>query len=566
VSKVLTLLHIENIAVIEQADVWFGEGFNVLTGETGAGKSIVVDAINMVIGERASRDLIRTGAKSALATAVFQDVPPLPWLEQNGVQPDEDGNLILTRELHKDGRSLCRVGGRPVPVSALRALGGQLLNIHGQQDGQQLLNEGRHLSYLDRFAADGAEQKAYQAAYQRLAALKKEMDALRMDEAEKSRKVDTLRYQIEELERANLQDGEEEALRARRTLLRGAGKFMEALEQSGQCLVGDEDSAGALVLLEEAARALRTAASVSQELESLSGRMDETVYAVRDMAEEVRDLRYQFDFSPGELDALEGRLDLLYRLGRKYGADTKEMLSYLEESKKELERIELADDTLTRLEQQMDQALEDAVQAARRLSAARKRAAGALEERITAELTHLNMQGVRLKVEFTPKNALYGLDETGMDQVRFLLSANAGEDLRPIHKIASGGELARIMLAMKSVLAEDDDVGTLVFDEVDTGVSGRAASRVAEKLRSVSEKRQVLCVTHLPQIAAAGEIHFLVEKQEEKGRTFTAVHPLEAEERALEIARIVSGDQVTESSLQNAREMLSMWSKIKEKT
>ncbi len=501
----LTLLHIENIAVIEQADVWFGEGFNVLTGETGAGKSIVVDAINMVIGERASRDLIRTGAKSALATAVFQDVPPLPWLEQNGVQPDEDGNLILTRELHKDGRSLCRVGGRPVPVSALRALGGQLLNIHGQQDGQQLLNEGRHLSYLDRFAADGAEQKAYQAAYQRLAALKKEMDALRMDEAEKSRKVDTLRYQIEELERANLQDGEEEALRARRTLLRGAGKFMEALEQSGQCLVGDEDSAGALVLLEEAARALRTAASVSGELESLSGRMDETVYAVRDMAEEVRDLRYQFDFSPGELDALEGRLDLLYRLGRKYGADTKEMLSYLEESQKELERIELADDTLTRLEQQMD-------------------------------------------------------------QVRFLLSANAGEDLRPIHKIASGGELARIMLAMKSVLAEDDDVGTLVFDEVDTGVSGRAASRVAEKLRSVSEKRQVLCVTHLPQIAAAGEIHFLVEKQEEKGRTFTAVHPLEAEERALEIARIVSGDQVTESSLQNAREMLSMWSKIKEKT
>lgn len=562
----LTLLHIENIAVIEQADVWFESGFNVLTGETGAGKSIVVDALNMVIGERASRDLIRTGAKSALVTAVFQDVPSLPWLEENGIQPDEDGNLILARELHKDGRSLCRVGGRPVPVSGLRALGGQLLNIHGQQDGQQLLNEGRHLFYLDQFAADGAERKAYQGTYHKLVGLKKEMDALRMDEAEKSRRLDTLRYQIDELERADLQEGEEEALRTRRTLLRGAGKFTEALEQASHCLVGDEDSAGALGLLEEAARALGRAASVSEELESLSERMDEGVYAIRDMAEEVRDLRYQFDFSPEELDGIEGRLDLLYRLGRKYGADTKEMLAFLEKSKEELERIEVADDTLVRLEKQMDQVLSDAVQAARDLSDTRKRAARALEERIAAELNHLNMKGVQIKVEFTPKNALYGLDETGMDQVRFLLSANAGEDLRPIHKIASGGELSRIMLAMKSVLAEDDDVGTLVFDEVDTGVSGRAASRVAEKLRAVSEKRQVLCVTHLPQIAAAGETHFMVEKKEENGRTFTAVHPLEAERRALEIARIVSGDQVTESSLQNAREMLSMWNKIKEKT
>ena len=555
----LALLHMENIAVIEKADVWFQPGFNVLTGETGAGKSIVVDAINMVIGERASRDLIRTGAKSAQVTGVFQNVPPLSMLEEKGITPDEDGNLILTRELHRDGRSLCRIGGRPVPVSVLRSLGSQLLNIHGQQDGHQLLNEGNHLFYLDRFAADKEETKVYQEAYQRWKDLEKEVNDLQMDEGEKSRKIDMLRYQIEELEQAHLQEGEEEGLKARRTLLRSAGKLMEALEQAGQCLTGDEHTMGACVLLEEAGDAMGSVSSVSPEVEALSTRLYEMVYAVKDLAEEVRDLRYEMDFSPEELDQMESRLDLLYRLGRKYGSSTTEMLAYLEKSKEELDRIELADDMLIRLEQQRDEALQQAIGEAKKLSRIRKEAAKRLESRITEELAQLDMKQVQLKVSFSPKANAGGLDETGMDQVRFLLSANAGEELRPINKIASGGELARIMLAMKSVLAEDDDVGTLVFDEVDTGVSGRAANRVAEKLRAVSEKRQVLCVTHLPQIAAAGETHFLVEKREEEGRTFTAVHSLTLEERAEEIARIISGDQATDSSMQNAREMLKMW-------
>ena len=562
----LALLHIENIAVIETADVWFEPGLNVLTGETGAGKSIIVDAINMVIGQRISRTLIRTGAKSAQVTAVFQPPFPSAWLEENGIFPDEDGNLLLSRELHQDGKGLCRIGDRPVSVSMLRALGGQLLQIHGQQDGQQLLNERLHLSYLDRFAGVEQMRNEYRNAFQKMKQLQAEMDTLQMDEAEKSRRMDTLQFQIEELEEADLQEGEEEDLRARRTLLRGAGKLIEALKEAEQCLMGDENTEGACSLLEEAGAALRTVSSISPETEALSTQLYELIDAAQEVADQVRSFGDQFDFSPEELDRIEGRLDLLYRLRRKYGANTKEMLAYLEKSKKELERIVLSEETLLQLGKRLQAALKESKQRAEELSAARKAAAEQMEARIIRELQQLDMKRAQFYIEFIPKQGPHGLDETGMDQVQFLFSVNAGEALRPIHKIASGGELARIMLAIKNVVAEDDDVGTMVFDEVDTGVSGRAASRVAEKLRTIAKNRQVLCVTHLPQIAAAGTAHFLVEKQEHQGRTYTVLRSLSADERAEEITRIISGDRMTGSSMQNAKEMLEMWSTMKEKT
>ncbi|MBQ1351660.1 MAG: DNA repair protein RecN, partial [Oscillospiraceae bacterium] len=498
--------------------------------------------------------------------AVFQPPFPSAWLEENGIFPDEDGNLLLSRELHQDGKGLCRIGDRPVSVSMLRALGGQLLQIHGQQDGQQLLNERLHLSYLDRFAGVEQMRNEYRNAFQKVKQLQAEMDTLQMDEAEKSRRIDTLQFQIEELEQANLQEGEEEGLRARRTLLRGAGKLIEALEEAEQCLMGNENMEGACSLLEEAWAALRIVSSISPETEALSSRLYEVIDAAQEVADQVRSFGDQFDFSPEELDRIEGRLDLLYRLRRKYGANTKEMLAYLEKSKEELEQIVLSEETLLQLEKKLEAAFKESKQRAEELSAARKTAAEQMESRIIRELQQLDMKRAQFYIEFIPKQGPYGLDETGMDQVQFLLSVNAGEALRPIHKIASGGELARIMLAIKNVVAEDDDVGTMVFDEVDTGVSGRAASRVAEKLRTIAKNRQVLCVTHLPQIAAAGTAHFLVEKQEHQGRTYTVLRSLSADERAEEITRIISGDRMTGSSMQNAKEMLEMWSKTREKT
>ena len=422
----LALLHIENIAVIETADVWFEPGLNVLTGETGAGKSIIVDAINMVIGQRISRTLIRTGAKSAQVTAVFQPPFPSAWLEENGIFPDEDGNLLLSRELHQDGKGLCRIGDRPVSVSMLRALGGQLLQIHGQQDGQQLLNERLHLSYLDRFAGVEQMRNEYRNAFQKMKQLQAEMDTLQMDEAEKSRRMDTLQFQIEELEEADLQEGEEEDLRARRTLLRGAGKLIEALKEAEQCLMGDENTEGACSLLEEAGAALRTVSSISPETEALSTQLYELIDAAQEVADQVRSFGDQFDFSPEELDRIEGRLDLLYRLRRKYGANTKEMLAYLEKSKKELERIVLSEETLLQLGKRLQAALKESKQRAEELSAARKAAAEQMEARIIRELQQLDMKRAQFYIEFIPKQGPHGLDETGMDQVQFLFSVNAG--------------------------------------------------------------------------------------------------------------------------------------------
>lgn len=552
----LSLLHIENIALIESADIQFDRGFNVLTGETGAGKSIVVDAIGAVIGERTSRDLIRTGAKSALVSGQFTMLPDIPWLSENGITPDNEEGVVLQRELQPDGRNVCRVNGRPVTVAQLRELGHQLLNIHGQHDGQQLLDESCHIDYLDSFGGLQSSRAVFFTAYEAVAKTQREIQSLEMDEMEKSRKLDNLSFQIAELERAELKPGEEEALQSRRSILRNAGKLMEAVEQAYYALSGGDDDAGAVARLMEAEQALRVVGSVSSELGELSVKAEEARCAAEDLAERVRDLREEFDFSPNELDEVESRLDVLYRLKKKYGSTVDEMLDYLEHCRRELEQIQDADDTLERLKERLRREIDHARKLGGELSSARGSAAEQLKKRIESELAQLDMPKVRFEVSFQPKGGELGMDATGMDQVEFLMSANTGEALKPIQKVASGGELARIMLAMKNVLAENDHISTLVFDEVDTGVSGRAAQKVARKMASVARCKQVLCVTHLPQIAAMADFHLSVEKGERSGRTYTQVALLDEKGRMEELARLTSGDAVTSGALENARELL----------
>ena len=552
----LSVLHIENIAVIESADILFGPGFNALTGETGAGKSIVVDAMSAVTGERTSRELIRTGAKSALVSGTFTGAAALSWLTENGLVPDENGELLLQREIMPDGKNLCRVNGRPVTVAQLKALGRQLLNIHGQHDGQQLLDENCHLEYLDRFGQTEASLGAYRAAYETLTDLDRKISALQMDESEKARRVDTLQYQIQELERAELTAGEEEVLNERRDILRNAADLAEAAQGAHYALSGDEDSAGAVALLMEAERALEAVSGVSGELDELRERLIDCRCQAQDAADTARDLSGGFEFEPGELDQLEGRLDLLYRLKKKYGNSVEEMLEYLDRCQKELDEIQFADDTLLRLEEERSKALKEAQALARSLSQERKEAGKSLEKRIQSELAQLDMPRVRFQADFETVQGETGLNADGMDTVRFLMSANVGEDLKPIQKIASGGELARIMLALKNVLAENDDVSTLIFDEVDTGVSGRAAQKVAQKLAQVSRCKQVLCVTHLPQLAAMADTHFSVEKGERNERTYTKVEALDMDRRKEEVARLTSGEEITAVALESAGELL----------
>ena len=558
----LELLHIENIAIIERADIAFGSGFNALTGETGAGKSIVIDALGAVLGQRTSRELIRTGAEKAFVSATFGGVPAaLPGLEENGLAPEEDGTLLLQRELYGDGKNVCRVSGRPVTVAQLRRIGASLLNIHGQHDGQQLLDEEQHLVYLDRFGRVDAELTAYRERYDAWRATRREMDALKMDEAEKARRVDMLHHQIDELERADLQEGEEETLLARRNILRNGEKFLSAISAADGCLNGGDESLGAVSAIKEAEDALRGLRSLGDEFVELSDRLESLRCEAYDLAETIRDKKDEYDFSPQELDAVESRCDQLYRLKKKYGSSVEEMLSYLERSREELDRIEYADDRLAQLAEKCTAQERAAREAARALTDKRRAAAKELETRISRELSELDMPKLRFSIDFQEKE----LSEDGTDTVEFLMSANVGEDLRPIRKIASGGELSRIMLALKNVLTEQDSVMTMVFDEVDTGVSGRAAQRVAEKLARLSRTRQVLCVTHLPQLTAMADVHFGVEKGEENGRTLTRVRELDRAARRAEIARMSGGDHPSETMLSGAEEMLSAAESFKNK-
>lgn len=547
----LELLHIENIAIIEAADIEFAPGFNALTGETGAGKSIVIDSLSAVLGQRTSRELIRTGAEKAFVSAAFSGMAP-ELTEEFGIQPEADGTLLLQREIQTDGKNVCRVNGRPVTVGQLRALGARLLNIHGQHDGQQLLDEEQHIVYLDSFGRVESLAITYAEKYKNFTDIRRQIGALQMDEAEKVRRVDTLQYQIEELRRAKLTPGEEEELTARRGMLRNAEKFLDAVAGADYALNGDDSGGGALSALRQAQDALSGVRHLDDAFGQLYERLGEAYSEVYDIAATVEDKRGELDVSPGELDRVESRMDLLYRLKKKYGATVEDMLDYQARCEAELAQIEDAGDTLARLEQALSKAEKEARQAAQALSDARKAAAEQLTSQILAELQQLDMGKIRFAVDFAEKP----LDSDGMDTVRFLMSANVGEELRPIHKIASGGELARIMLAMKNVLSEQDHVGTMVFDEVDTGVSGRAAQKVAEKMARISRRKQVLCVTHLPQLAAMADTHFSVEKGERGGRTYTEVRRLDREQRRRELARLTGGSHVSQTMLDGAEELL----------
>ena len=547
----LELLHIENIAIIEAADIEFAPGFNALTGETGAGKSIVIDSLSAVLGQRTSRELIRTGAEKAFVSAAFSGMAP-ELTEELGIQPEADGTLLLQREIQTDGKNVCRVNGRPVTVGQLRALGARLLNIHGQHDGQQLLDEEQHIVYLDSFGRVESLAITYAEKYKNFTDIRRQIGALQMDEAEKARRVDTLQYQIEELRRAKLTPGEEEELTARRGMLRNAEKFLDAVAGADYALNGDDSGGGALSALRQAQDALGGVRHLDDAFGQLYERLGEAYSEVYDIAATVEDKRGELDVSPGELDRVESRMDLLYRLKKKYGATVEDMLDYQARCEVELAQIEDAGDTLARLEQALSKAEKEARQAAQALSDARKAAAEQLTAQILTELQQLDMGKIRFAVDFAEKP----LDSDGMDAVRFLMSANVGEELRPIHKIASGGELARIMLAMKNVLSEQDHVGTMVFDEVDTGVSGRAAQKVAEKMARISRRKQVLCVTHLPQLAAMADTHFSVEKGERGGRTYTEVRRLDREQRRRELARLTGGSHVSQTMLDGAEELL----------
>ena len=546
----LRVLHIENIAVIECADIEFNRGFNVLTGETGAGKSIVIDAISAIIGERAYRDMIRTGAEKASVQAVFSDVPELGWFADNGVAYEAE--TVIQREIFLDGRNVCRVNGGLVSVSVLRKLGSQLIDIHGQHDSASLFDEGSHLQFLDDFAANEELRSGYREKFDTVVNIRGEIDRISIDESEKLRRMETLRYQIAEIEKAELEVGEDTVLEERRKLLQNSEKLSDGMETAVKALYGNDDSDGAVALLQEAGRELSRLSRYTDAYNAVQEKINDLMYQLQDVAEELWDAKDDLSYSPQELDRIEERLDTIHRLRKKYGATCEDILSYMQKAKTELDEIEFADDHLEKLKKKLQIVEAEAWSAANALTENRQEKADALSKAICSELTQLDMPKVQFSCEFTKTE----LTPTGADSVAFYMSANAGEALKPMSKVASGGELARIMLAMKNVQAEKDRIDTLIFDEVDTGVSGRAAQKVAEKLRSVARNKQVLCVTHLPQLAALADTHLLIAKEERNGRTYTTVAPLDKAGRTRELARIIGGTNITEITLRSAEEML----------
>ena len=554
----LSVLHIENIAVIEQAEILFEGGFNVLTGETGAGKSIVIDAISAILGERTYRDVIRTGANRAFVSAIFTNIPQYDWFSENQVEFDPQ-ELQVQREIYADGRNVCRVNGRPVSVASLKKLGGRLINIHRQHDSQQLFDEENHLTYLDAFARDEQELEAYQQAFSAMQSVQREIQKLSMDESEKLRLVETLTFQIEEIRAANLVSGEEEQLKERRKVLQNAEKLSDALRMADEALYGGDSSDGAAGLLSNAEHALSRVSTISADMQTLHQKISDLMYSVQDAADELRAMRDDLSYSEGELEEIEERLDAIHKLKRKYGASVEDVLAYLADSEQRLDEIEFASDRIETLKKREAELQKETIRQGEILREKRLSAAQAMESRICDELRQLDMPKIRFVCEFTPQQPM----QTGLDSVRFLMSANVGENLKPLSKVASGGELARIMLAMKQVLAQQDGVPTLIFDEVDAGVSGRAAQKVAYKLWTVSKGRQVLCVTHLPQIAAMADAEYTVEKRVENERTYTSVLHLDESGRKQELARLIGGSMITETTLAGAAELLRLAEKTK---
>jgi len=556
----LNELHIENLAVIERADIRFAPGLNVLTGETGAGKSIVIDSIGAVLGDRVSREMVRRGAEHAVVTATFDISEETErFLRENEI--DIEDELILQRRIGSDGKSSCRICGVPVSAAQLKELASKLVDIHGQNDGRQLTDERRHLEYLDRFGVLAPLLSEYSVLYARFYDIKKQIESLRLDEEEKDRLRDRLSYRISELESADLKSGEYDEISSRLSLLRNSEKLTEAIESACALLYDGEENA--VSLAQNAEVYAQRAASLAPELEGSVKSIRDAVFSLTDAAEILRDMRDELDFSPEEFDRLETRLSLLNRLQRKYNADENGLIALLDESRQKLDEIDSADETIQKLERELDAARTDLLKKAQQLSEARKNAAIELKNRIVSELKELSMPSVRFAVDFSPVGNEDGFNARGCDNVRFIMSANAGEELGRISRIASGGELSRIMLAMKNVFAENDPIPTMIFDEIDSGVSGVAAQRIGEKLYSVSLGKQVMCVTHLPQIAAMADSQFVIAKTERDGRTYTDVTMLDRQGRTQEIARLYGGDHVTPLTLANAEEQLTACEKYK---
>lgn len=552
----LSQLYIENIAVIERAELSFHKGLNVLTGETGAGKSIVIDAVHAIIGERVSKELVRSGASSACISAVFDNVSQEAsnLLEELGFPMEEDGTLLCQRTISAEGKSGCRINGRPATVSALKELGAHLIHIHGQNESYDLLSPNLHIQYIDGLGEHTPLLARYQEQYRAWRALREERDALEINEAEKARRIDLLTYQIEELDAAQLRAGELQELNEQKNFYQNGEKVAAAFQQAQRVLSGDEEVAGAQQALEEASAALKEAARYFPSSAELAERVYGLTFELEDCAQELRSLSQQTESEPGRLEEIEERLDLLYRLSRKYGETEEEMLAFLEQASTELEQITMSEERKKQLDARCQKAEEKAAGLAAQLSEKRTKAAAVFVERVKKELAFLNMPGVRLTVS----QKRCGLNPMGCDDIQFLISTNPGEPPKPIAKIASGGELSRIMLSIKTVLADQDAIGTLIFDEVDTGVSGSAAQKVGMKLKEVSRSRQVLCITHSAQIAALADEHLLIHKDVREGRTFTHVDILDFSGRKKELARIIGGVQVTSLTLDSAEEMLHL--------
>lgn len=547
-------LQIENIAIIKNAVIDFNDGFNCLTGETGAGKSIIIDSLNAILGERTSRELIRTGCDYAQVKAVFYDKSEKvrAVLNELEIDPEEDGSIIVSRRMTSDGKNSCKINGITVTVSMLKALGKQLVNIHGQLDNQALLNPDFHCSYIDSLADNTALFEDFKYSFDEYVSVSKQLDKLNYNEEQKVRRLDTLSFQIQEIENADITVGEYEQLKERQNFFRNAEKLSNALNSSYSALNGNGESEGAVSLSFTASRSIECVSDMSEKLSDINSRINECAYNLSDCADELNSLLAELDFNEYDVNAVEERLDLLYNLFRKYGKTEEEVLSFYENAVKERDRIENADELRLKLEEDKKRLYKLAYNKAQALSESRKSAGKAFSEKVCTELQFLNMPSVKFYVNDTKCE----MNENGIDCIEFFLSANVGEEPKPLHKIASGGELSRIMLAIKSVLAEKDNISTLVFDEIDTGVSGSSAYKIAVKLKEVSRSHQVICVTHLAQIAAFADEHLLIEKSERDEHTYTDVKSLDFESRVHEIARIMSGDEITPLMLENARQML----------
>ena len=551
----LQLLHIENIAVIEQADIELEDGLTVLSGETGAGKSIVIDAIGALLGKRVSRDLVRAGARKGFVSAVFTGLSPAlcALLEEMNLAGDELDTLHIQRQITADGKSTCRVNMKPVAASVLRQLAPYLIDIHGQNDGQKLLDEQHHIDYLDGYAGNEALLAAYQPQYQALLALRREITALETGEQERLQRIDMLTFHKEEIEQAALQPDEDETLAQRKAYFDHAGKIAGALHTALFALAGDDETGGACALLDQTAEALTGLGEVSDAVDRLAEQAEEVRLLAADLRDGVAGRSDNLDFSPAEREQVEQRLDLIYRLKQKYGGTLAEIAAYHDKITAELDTLQDSDNRRDQLREQYHDQLAEARALAAKLTEARRAAAKRLEAEIVRELAELDMEKVKMRIAVHTGTKL---SAHGCDTVTFEISVNPGEPEKPLSKVASGGELSRIMLALKNVLTAGEDVGMLIFDEIDTGVSGHAAQQIARKLSAIARKKQTLCVTHLPQIAAMGDHHLLISKSVRGGRSYTDVRPMDRQHRIDEIARLLSGEQISEAARRNAEELL----------